>query len=488
MGVVREAVLPGGRETPMPEPGPSISVSEPLGRTLLWSYALSLIVRASEIAVYALLIAFISAGDVGVYMLASAFSLLISPVLTWGADRTLIRSFSTGDKSLRQTVWRFTRGRSFAAAFILVCSGVGLWLFDASATLAIVFIAVALTQIAQVLETPWTASLRARGRQTLANTIASLVSLARLVGVAILLAAGVRSMAGIAAFLFFVSGVSLLANAGFALRHDNRSVATDGIADLSGTSLGLANVLSVAQNRADWILVAAFLSPVALAAYGMANKVYEVINVGIATGLITLLPFLCRERVLSRGTTLAIGYLIVGTGICCVAVDVAFGAILPHLADAYAPSQTILPLLMAAAVASALGGALYQLAVARRRDQAVLIVTIVSTAAQLLANLLLIPSYGIEGAAIGMVVLVTATGAAYSVIVWRQALVSLRNVIRFVALTVVAGAAVVAVGVHPSLLHLTVGVGLLALAAVGVSASLTGYSGVQRAFAARYSR
>jgi O-antigen/teichoic acid export membrane protein len=446
--------------------------SERLASTMIFSYSLSVIVRLAEAGVYGVIIAFVAPGDVGVYMEASAFALVVSPVLTWGADRTLIRSFSGGAVSPWRTALAFTRSRAIATLILGCGSVLVLWVSGASSQFDEIFALVALMQVAQVLETPWSAWLRARERQTVANGVGAVIAVLRLAAVSVVIAAGYRAIALVATVMLFVACVSAIATALLAMSYGMRAQVGRAVdkGQTAGTSLAAANLLTVAQNRLDWILVAAWVSPLALAAYGMANKLYEVVNLGVATGLTTLFPFLCRERErVSRNICSALGVLILGTAAIALAIDLAWGVLLPHLPDAYSAVHEILPLFMAAAVFSAFAGGLYNIAVARSRDRSVLGVALLATFAQLGVNLALVPREGGRGAAIGMLVLVVTTGGAYCALARRYALLDGRDLVRFVLTATASAGSILVLGLRPDRAHLVLALLLFvaAIAAVG---------------------
>lgn len=424
--------------------------SESLWRAIGGAYTTSVIGRVADMLTYVVLLSCLAPSLVGTYLIVVATVQIANEFLTWGVDRSLLRDFSSGRVSLRAAAPTYLLSRVPAGIVALLISAGALFAAgDRQASVIVLLVGGA--QILQNAESAWSIWLRGCHFQVLANGIAAAGSLARL-GIAALLLLGLGvGLAGLLAAYLVLAGISLTINCLVALRLSSGEPARERqrlIPSLkSGTAFAVTGLMTVGQNRLDWLLVAAFISPSALAVYGLANKVYELIQVVVGTGLGTIYPYLCRSRLDGRGgepVHLALKSLVLVAGLLAVLAGLLVGPVaLTHLPAEYRTVQAILPLFLVAAVVSPYAGILYQVFASLRQDRWLVGATAAGTVLQLLANLTLIPAYGARGGAAAMIVLVVVTSLVYTAAVFKLRLLALRRLADY---ALGAGLAAVAVG------------------------------------------
>ncbi|KAF0192097.1 MAG: hypothetical protein FD165_1165 [Gammaproteobacteria bacterium] len=412
---------------------------ERLHRTFAYAYLATGLAQCAEIGFSYILFKSFEPAQIGLYGWAAALIAFFGVAVDLGLESLMVRRISEGGVRLWDAIGAACLVRLpviLVGALLLVVLAQGA-VIGAEASL---FLAVMGSQVVfNVWDGVCRAWLRAHDRQTAANVTASCLSILRM-----LLILGVSRIPG-TTLLDVVAGlllVRLVTSITFYLwaRQTGPAVqsGTGGVLKLAavqvrtGVSLGLISLLTVVQNRLDWLLIDRFVSLDALASYSMANKLYEISQVLVGVAITTLYPLLCRTQHPARVVHELLLRLVVAFGIL-----LGIGGLftLPDLLDAifdgkFGDIGVTVRLMMIAVGFMALSGILYNLALARGMERKLLLVAGLVTATQALSNYWLIQQLGIVGAAAGMLVLVVGTSSGLTILVVQGGLMSGKTMFR----------------------------------------------------------
>jgi O-antigen/teichoic acid export membrane protein len=173
------------------------------------------------------------------------------------------------------------------------------------------------------------------------------------------------------------------------------------------TYLGLGAVNAFRQ-RADWIFIESWLDKAALANYALANKIFEVFFLMWVLVLVTVYPWQCR--MLSEGGVTGRYRLFFGlSAIIAFTTGFFIYDFAPYIielvyADKFEPAFLPTRILAITLAFAAVFQILTTLLMAKGMDRAVLYVGLGAVGSQIALDLVLIPRYGIEGAAAAMLI------------------------------------------------------------------------------------
>lgn len=417
----------------------------PLG-TLANAYVLALLSRGGEVLFYVALFSGFSVAQVGLYSWGIAVAAFFAIALDLGLNQILIRDFSRRTMGFAFAL----RGSLLVRVPVLSVAAVVLTVWErawgpASDAFRVVVLA-SLIQVFAAAEGFCFAWLRSHNRQTLANALSALDPSVRLVafGVVCLLLhlhSAVGLLAGVAVF-----HVPILLACAWVVRHVPAGEAVapgvrlslGAVRDrllLPGVIFGLIGLITVTQNRLDWLLVAHYAGRNELANYSLANKAYEVMMLMSGIAMTTIYPWLCRKAtpVFMRRVNIMTSGLFSAGG----AIALAAALYLPEVMewvwrDKYQAAYALLRLLLPVSVASMAVMILYYRLIAKGMEGALLKASGVVTALQLAVNIAAVPSYGARGAVLGMAVLAAANLVCYFAIAYRVRLMTGRAVARHV--------------------------------------------------------
>lgn len=416
-------------------------------RVVVYAYVLTLTARLGDIALFAMLISALRVEDMATFALASAVSAIFSIGVIFGADQVLVRGFSDGSLNLGAAlraiglVWSCSSAVSFALLALF-------FVFSDNLQSQVLAIGVACTSQVVSLITKFVQSLlRGRNNQTAANVLVLAESVIRLAVVSALwlMMQPPTSEAVLEGFLLcqvVVAGVAvtIAKRVGVAGLPPSGLLASgeipkQGLIRSCIYFFGIA-LVSVIQNRLDWLMVSEFSSPVQLANYSIANRAYEIFLMVIGIAATTAYPWLCRASIGQRYDSL----MLIKQIEVCLGVTLAFacGPLVSELISLLWPEkyllaeQYIIWLLPAGAV-SAVVIVLYYEVVARALEQEALLIGFGVSIVHAVANWFLIRRFGAIGAVCGMAVLSVMNLGFYSVLVHRYKLWEERRLGRVLA-------------------------------------------------------
>jgi O-antigen/teichoic acid export membrane protein len=412
---------------------------ERIKRTVALAYAATAVTQLAEIGYNFLLYKSFAVSELGLFAWAAALIVFLNMAVDLGLEPILTRHFAARRLTLRDAIVASIAPRVpiILVAYAAVMLASYLNMLDQQRALFLLLLGG--QAFFNVLDGIFKAWLRANGKQTSANALAALFALLKFSAVAILVIGGRESITALLGILLVLRGaVSMVTY--FVVRRIPLSETPAGSGSMSslikhllgaGLTVGGISVLTGAQNRLDWLLVSYFVSVDALAGYSLANKLYEISQVIVGTSLITIYPWLCRNDMDRSAIDALVRMIIVGGSALGF-----FGAVLgPPIVELlfgqkFLGIEGAVVVLMLAVAFMATNGVLYQVALSSSKERQILFATLVATALQFGANLILIPRWGISGAAFGMFILALATSIGLSIIAYRERLMEPARLVR----------------------------------------------------------
>ncbi len=399
---------------------------EKIKRTFALAYVMTGVTQVAEIAYNYLLYATFPVDQIGLFAWAAAAVVFFNMTVDLGLEPVLTRKLGSTGLSV---------GESLRVAFLprlpLVLAGATLvavlyWLGKVTAGSAGMLLLVGAQSIANIFDSSCKAWLRVNGQQTKANVVAALIAVLKLSVIVVMTVAAIGTIYELLMGLLVIRAVVSVVTYRFCRittpliapgdRPPLRSLTLELLR--AGVVIGGIGVLTAFQNRLDWLLISHFISKDALAGYSLANKFYEICQLVLGAALTTIYPWLCRTdfdefKLLVMRKVVLVGGVFLGA---CGAT-LAPPLIRLLFADKFQGIDTAVVILMLAVGFMAASGVLYQSALAKGKERQLFMVTLGTTSLQALANLWMIPRFGITGAAIGMLVLVVLTSVGVSAVV-----------------------------------------------------------------------
>jgi O-antigen/teichoic acid export membrane protein len=427
--------------------GAPLSRVEGLRRTFVFAYVATAVSQICEIGYNYLLYRHFPVGEIGLLSWASALIVFFGVAVDLGVEPILIRRFASSSLPLRQALLATLLPRLpivLVGALVLAVFWHLRILNDVECLLLLLIGA----QLAfNVTDSALRAWLRANGRQTVTNMVTAYLAVLKLALIAMLAARPGSTIPQVMGGLLLIRATGTftsfrLASAVGSSREPGQPEALAQVTRSllrAGVVIGAISGLTAVQNRLDWLLVSRLVSGEALASYSLANKLYEISQVFIGVAITTLYPRLCRDA--SPGGSI---YSLVLRGVIFIGVTLATVGMLtaPPLIDTlfagkYAGIALPAHLMMVAVGFMAATGVFYNLILSRGLDKSLLKITVITTAIQAGCNFLLIPRIGMDGAAIGMLVLLLATTAGLAYVTHLNRLLSGRMLSRVLVFLVV---------------------------------------------------
>ncbi len=244
-----------------------------------------------------------------------------------------------------------------------------------------------------------------------------------------------------------IRGVSLTAIAFLAYKSADEHQSLNALPDIkireiawplfvSGLLFAGISLLTVAQNRLDWLIVSGVISTVALATYALANKLFEIFQLLIGVFLTTTYPWLCQDNTIgglsSRLSFLFRSLIAAGTMIALLGMLVLPDFIQIVFKNKYLGIELLIRILMLSASFITASGVFYSILVSKGREKMILPITVIATGLQLGLNLFLIPRMAANGAALGMLSLAVTTLIGLTFLVLKETLIQSSTVYRII--------------------------------------------------------
>lgn len=409
------------------------------GRTLRSVYIASALALAGNQMFTLLLFYLLVPYQVGLVNWGTAAAALSFYILEGGVETAVVIAAKQRAVSLRAMLWVVGGFRLAAALIAIVLWGVALligWLKPLEAS---VLLLVGIGSLVRFLQTPFSAALQVRDRQATVATVSMvpvavrlgllglLWAIGRLGITSVLVASLIGDVAGLVAIVLAVRGLSDVRGGAMSIRELTRNIAR------AAPLLTASQAIIMAQSRMDWVLVAALASYAALANYAIANKALELLV--LAGGLFgrTALPWFVAgwER---RNLLVTLRWLMVLATIASAGLAL-FGWPLVHLVfkEKYAGSEPIIPILAILGPPLVLFQVVEFAVLARRHTLDVVVAGGTALFAQLVVDVLTIPSLGIMGAALGMCAFAGLSFPFMLLLAWKRGTIGSRPALEIAA-------------------------------------------------------
>lgn len=412
--------------------------------TLTRAYVLNLLARGAEIAFFVILLSVFSIEQVGIYGLGIAVSAFFAIAMDMGLNQILIRDFSK-----RAIGIEFALKGSLTLRIPLILIGIvvlvvwGQYWKPVAEMFWVVTVA-AVIQIFIAAETFCFAWLHSNSRQNVANALSIMDSIGRLLVLGITyLFLDVENALGLLIGVMTLHVPLLLLSAAIV----KRSIGQEEIGSSlpfcldnvkkrllwPGMVFGFIGLITVTQNRMDWLMVSYYVGQVELANYSVANKAYEILMIISGIAMTTLYPWLCKNPNAAVSKKLNT----VSTGVLAAGVAMALGGalFLPQIlewgwGEKYQSASNLVRFLLPVAVLSVAIMILYYRLISISMEGSLLKVSIFATLLQLGVNFVAIPSYGALGAVMGMAALAVFNLAAYFTLALRLGVINSQVIFR----------------------------------------------------------
>ncbi len=379
-----------------------------VGSTVRRVYAASGLALAGNQAFTLLLFIVLPAAQAGLINWGTAVCALVFYVLDAGIETAVVIAAKRQAVQLRTMVAVVSSFRGAAALIAITAWSLGVLSGRLGQAESVVLLLVGASNLVRLFQTPFSAALQVRDRQADAAFINVIPIAIRLLGLGALGLLGAISINAIlvVSLVGDAVGLAIMAAAASALGGPRESVVSTRV--LARSLLGAAPMITasqavvIAQNRIDWLLVAALASYAALANYALANKAVEIIVLAGSIFGRAALPWFV-EGWASRDIGPTVRYLI--------AITTAGGLILAwagwpvlHLVtgDKYTGAAPMIPILAALGPALVLFQVVQFAVVGQGAARLVVISGGAALFAQIATDLYAIPRFGAFGATFGM--------------------------------------------------------------------------------------
>lgn len=411
-------------------------MTESKRRAVIYAYAFTVTARLVDVALFAMLISALRVEDMATFALASAVSAIFAIGVVFGVDQVLVRGFSEESLSLDAAIRRVGGIWSYSSAVSCVLLGLLLVYWGHLQSHALVIWIACTSQIVSLVTKFVQALLRGRNNQTAANALLLAESTIRLVVISTLwfMTRQLTSEAVFEGFLLcqvIVAGIAVRVakHAGVAswppiMAFGSGGMSVGGMVRSCVYFFGIA-LVSVIQNRLDWLMISEFSTPVQLANYSIANRAYEIFLLLFGIAATTAYPWLCRASAVQRSGSLM---LMKQVEVCIgVTLALACGPLVSQVISLLWPQKYIeaeryIVWLLPVGAVSAVVIVLYYEVVARALEQKALIIGFVVSIVHAGANWFFIQSLGAFGAVCGMALLSVMCLSSYAVLIHRYRL------------------------------------------------------------------
>lgn len=402
-------------------------------KTIIYSYLFQSLSYLFNLLFYFLIYKLLPIEEIGLYSWAIAIVSFFAFFLDLGTNQVLIRAFARKMYTLKYVLF-LSNIRIFP---IIICGTILLTLFSSGQILKIkILIWLGLTQILIFWEKLFQTWLRANERQTSANLLTTIGSLLCLLLIIFykkfLIIWNIQTLVvGLFfVYLFRVIITVLITGADFS-HSDNyincsnlKKIKQDLIVLLKpGVIFSIIGLITVMQNRLDWLMVSTFVSEKELANYSLSNKIYEIFIMILGIYNITMYPWLCKDANEVSSIKYKILFkVIIISGIMLSLISALY---LPYFLtllfkEKYQNANTMVSIIFIGGCFATIAQVCYYLAISRDMEKNILWISLISTAGQILTDILLIPRFKGNGAAMGMVVLNIISAGGLSLLIYRK--------------------------------------------------------------------
>lgn len=400
-------------------------------KTLIYSYLFQSTSYIFNLLFYLLIYKFLPTEEVGLYSWAMAVISFFAFFLDLGTNQTLIRAFARNMYSLKYALFLSI----IRIIPVLLGGSVLLILFSSAQSLKIeIFLWLGLTQIIFFFEKLFQTWLRANERQITANILILIGSLLSLLLVAFYSWFLIWSIQTLVVGLFFVylfrsiiTGLITCSNFGdnyMTPSNFKKNIKRDLIELLKPCIIfSIIGLITIIQNRVDWLMVSAYISKTELANYSLANRIYEIFIMALGIYSITMYPWLCKDTNEVESIKYKILFKIIL--VCGITLSLTLAMYLPYFLtlifkEKYQNANGMVSIIFIGGSFATIAQAGYYLAISKNMEKNVLWVSLIATVVQILSDILLIPRFKGNGAAIGMVFLNVTSAIGLSLLIYYR--------------------------------------------------------------------
>lgn len=418
--------------------------SEGVLSTIKSAYVLNILGRVADALFFYVLFDRLSVASVGFFSTVMAMAAFIGVVIEFGLGQVLIREFSRQSLTFRQGVYISCLIRVPLILIGLIVFILWIWHIDPPFELYMAIGFAGVIQLMLVAEGLVQAWLKSNGEQNKSNTISLLDPLGRCLAIIFMIVTSDDvSVAELLLTILSTHVVILLIHLAIAKRFQTYRVhEPDKIINankifnltLSGGSFALMGLMSVIQNRADWLLLSQYAGPVQLANYALANKLYEILLMGLGIAVLTVYPWMCRQK-RTPLMDLKINIILKITIAAGVTLSLGAAIYLPLIISAffnekYEPAKFMIQSILPLGVLSSYIMVRYYQMISKGLVRKTLKYGLISTILQLAVNWFLIPRFGAIGCVAGMGTLVFVTYLTFQYCCIKHKILSIRELIK----------------------------------------------------------
>jgi O-antigen/teichoic acid export membrane protein len=413
--------------------------------TVLVAYATVGLGQAASLVYFFLVFRSLSIEDAGVYSWAIAVASIYSYVMDVGLVPFLVGELSAHSYGLRHVMAVISILRFPVLALSWLLLKAWSWAAGLSDLESLVLGFILVSYILQMFDLGIVSWLQVRQRQNAANLLTMSVSLVRLGGV--LLAICLSYPVTLWYIVRLAIVVQVLSTTSFIVLAvcDARGVERDssGLGTLHmlgrfwrrGPKLTLTYLLIALQNRLDWLLVAGILSKAALANYSIANKLLEFPMLLAGTAARTTFPWLSRpeasEDYARSRLELWRRVFTFCSGLLCGSLFFWLPTVVRlFVGSKYAGAETAIELMILGGSVFMLNQYLFYSLLARELEHDYAWLLLAATFLQVVVDLAAMPSLGVLGAVLGMLVMGTILHAGQTGLLIRRRVMERIEVVR----------------------------------------------------------
>jgi O-antigen/teichoic acid export membrane protein len=415
----------------------ALLVGGTLGMTLL-----QVTLAGLGLIVTVVLASLIGASGYGAYAWALAWVTVLRIPATLGRDRLLVRNlaayYARGEWGLLRGLLRRSTRVVVAASLVCLTAGtVVVWLVNSRAdspllsALQVGLLLVPLVALISSYQGALQGFHRVVAAQTPDAVLRPVVFLA-LIGVAYLLigdelssrsallAQGVAMATALAVGIYLLRRTLRTRTASAPPRYESREWNRSALA-MASTS-GLGTVLQ----RFDVIAVGIILGAADAGVYGVATRAGTVVSLGLGAMNVAFAPIISRLHALDdperlrRGVTLSTRLIFIVTLVAGTVMIAVATPLLNLIGNQFSEGADALRLLCVAWIVNAAAASNTLLLMMTRYERATAVITAVAVGVNIVLNLILIPLWGITGAAVAMLGAQIARNALMSTLTWRR--------------------------------------------------------------------
>jgi len=380
---------------------------------LFYAYFLNLFSKAADIVFFLYVVKLLVKEDMGVFNTTMSVSACLYVLLNGGFVESALREIAGHQTNIKDIVKKCLASRIVLIIILYSVLGASYKLewFDDNVFFTYVFYG-ATFQIITWVQNLYVSALKASDRQNKANLIVSIDSTIKL-----LLILVVSSLYDVDLIMLWqITIAAKLITVAFPMVKSiiNLNVLSIQIKNDYFVLLGQGQFIAItiftlAQNRLDWMLIAAYLDQESVATYSVANRFYEIIIFVVGIGSTTIYPWICKSinEKESNKDSKNIGFLnkiqlYLGLVIISLAIEVFPYVNVLMWESKYTDVNDILRYILPCLILAITNMKLYYEILAKRMERYIIPIALLSTLCQSIFNIYSINRFGINGAIGGM--------------------------------------------------------------------------------------